>query len=38
MLGDEDGGYDDDYWRDITIQFITGLITAHYRHEDVEFF
>ena len=25
-------------WREITIQFITGLVTAHYRREDVEFF
>ena len=28
---------DDDYWRDLTVQFITGLVTAHYRHEDVGF-
>ena len=27
----------DGLWRDITIQFITGLVTAHYRHEDIEF-
>ena len=31
--------YDDtDDWREVTIQFITGLVTAHYRHEDIEFF